>query len=115
MLIEFKGMMYDTECYYITERGHLVRPTHTEGTRLYFAGTHGCIGITYRHLDTFDIAKIAIPEKKKITPEKGKVYKVSIWERGEIYYLEFDGTHFRNDETRLHHSLTIVLAEMKEV
>ncbi len=114
MLIEFKGMMYDTEKWYINRKGRVVRVISADEYRMFCKGRLDDYFYTTNHLDSFDISKIALPEKKKIIPEKGKVYKVSIWEQGETYYLEFDGTHFCNDETRLHHSLTIVLAEMKE-
>ena len=114
MLIEFKGMMYDTEKWYVNYRNELVKVIRvTDDGYLKYQDINSIKTLAYGHLDTFDITKIALPEKKKIIPEEGKVYEVTFFDGDEVYYLKFDGKYFCQDGGLLNPEHVNVLAEMR--
>jgi len=99
--IEFKGKIYDTKKWYITKEGVLTQVTIDRGfggeELLLCALSTGSTRCISYHLDQFDISLIALPEKVKIVPEKGKVYFVENKYTGGRYYLEYNGSSFFYD------------------
>ena len=120
MNIEFKGKVYDTEKVYIDGNGTIFWVNEYQPNLGYlFVTEQDGDGESYTNNYTnnppmFDISLIALPEKVKIVPEKGKIYCVSNSIK-DIYYLEFNGYDaFEDHETIIHTKSATIHHEMVE-